>query len=1346
MTSASVWLVSLVLCWGLPSPHTTLSSAAVYYVTPHSPNPDCPSGELCLTINEYAQGNHFDRDDNITLLFLNGEHNLTAPEFTIANEINLEMAPNILSAEVMVHLSNMSSIVLQNIQEFKFWGLKITSQADHGYHNNTPNCVSISDVGILSVTSLSVEYCRLSLHRVNSANINKLYALKIQFSISVQVNHTTTITNSEFHSSCLYIIASAGTTGDTMYSNSHLEFNSMTNLSGTVNLQNSIIYGHNTSASQGSVKEDGIQITTFDSAKISTLMKNCSIVGNHQGLGITAFNTSHIQLIVDSCYIADNGDVHNLKGAGGIEVAYSDQSVVNVIVTSTILSNNVNSNLGFSVGSGISHVTVYNSTIRKISRRSSYEITGYACGMYFELYGCQNHECMFVNVTNTFFEDNKVGLWFALDSQAKVNISKSHFINNSIYAMYIVSIPIFQMTIKETVIAQNGGGIILDGFRLPANITIEDSVFDSNIGVSLGGDDLKFSDTKVVDLKIRNVTFFNNTNPLPNAGIIQVDGSIGLTIEDSCVFRNNHGTSVWAIATSVTLSGVVHFRDNIAYQGDAISLLDSKVIFQSVNHSDMYVFFENNTALTNGGAINIIPSFFMNVDYYTGSSCFFEIQGVSLDEIINLAVNLTLVFSNNRAIDGGLDVFGATPNSHCGALDSGGISASYIQDYIFKMSSDLSTISSNLRRVCLCDSFSQIMCAHYTFIFHNTTRYPGEVFSLPLVVVGFEFGTVTGPVYANLLPTANNSKSALGSSQHVQQATYNGCTPLEYTVNSHNPTEVIVLATNNTVFTQKVDNSSIFSDLQIYNGNPEHVVPFSLLTVPVYIEVTLLNCPPGFTLSDTGRCDCMSALKDIGINNCSIYDSIPYITRSGNEWIKPVYNPDGILSSKYCPFVYCKYEQINLDINDPDKQCALNHTGILCGACPSSLSLAIGSSKCLECPDNYHILLLIAFAVAGVLLVLFIKILDVTVTMGTTNGLILYANIIWANQSVLFPPQSQTSPLLQFLKTFIAWLNLDLGIETCFIQHLNGYWKTWLQFVFPAYIWLIASMIILVAHYSTRATGILGTNTVPVLATIFLLSYAKLLRTVLIILEFSVLHYPDGQKLVWSFDGSVPYFGLQHSILFVVAVLFLLLGLPYTFVLLLVQCLRKYSNLKPLQWINTLYPLFDSYMNPFKAKHHYWIGLGLLARLFLLLTSAITLTTLPYIVAVLISIIAFMFGVQVLSVYKQWQLSVLECCFLLNLVVFSSGALLIQLQGGNKDCLACTSLGIAFILFLFIIVYHVWRRVRLFKRQRMNGYVEIDGNVQTQPQVSESRVTYQEVSVPELREPLLESIKQESRV
>ena len=70
------------------------------------------------------------------------------------------------------------------------------------------------------------------------------------------------------------------------------------------------------------------------------------------------------------------------------------------------------------------------------------------------------------------------------------------------------------------------------------------------------------------------------------------------------------------------------------------------------------------------------------------------------------------------------------------------------------------------------------MCANLSTIFYNTTRYPGEVFQLNLTVVGFEFGTVTGSVYANLLPQVNNSRSSLGNGQHVRQVDYNGCTQL----------------------------------------------------------------------------------------------------------------------------------------------------------------------------------------------------------------------------------------------------------------------------------------------------------------------------------------------------------------------------------------------------------------------------------------------------------------------------------------------------------------------------------------------------------------------------------------
>ncbi len=100
------------------------------------------------------------------------------------------------------------------------------------------------------------------------------------------------------------------------------------------------------------------------------------------------------------------------------------------------------------------------------------------------------------------------------------------------------------------------------------------------------------------------------------------------------------------------------------------------------------------------------------------------------------------------------------------------------------------------------------------------------------------------------------------------------------------------------------------------------------------------------------------------------------------------------------------------------------------------------------------------FIVAGVALVLFIKLLDITVAHGTINGLILYANIIWNSQGIFFPVREQADQLYSnfyyFLRVFVAWLNLDFGIETCFIQGLDAYGKKWLQFIFPTYLWLIA--------------------------------------------------------------------------------------------------------------------------------------------------------------------------------------------------------------------------------------------------------------------------------------------------
>jgi len=105
----------------------------------------------------------------------------------------------------------------------------------------------------------------------------------------------------------------------------------------------------------------------------------------------------------------------------------------------------------------------------------------------------------------------------------------------------------------------------------------------------------------------------------------------------------------------------------------------------------------------------------------------------------------------------------------------------------------------------------------------------------------------------------------------------------------------------------------------------------------------------------------------------------------------------------HCPFDYCISAHINVTLSDTDKQCENNRSGLLCGGCKSGFSLALGSSKCLQC-SNIYILLFIPFALAGIALVLLLLIFKLTVAAGTINGLIFYANIVAVNRSIFFPP------------------------------------------------------------------------------------------------------------------------------------------------------------------------------------------------------------------------------------------------------------------------------------------------------------------------------------------------------
>ena len=276
------------------------------------------------------------------------------------------------------------------------------------------------------------------------------------------------------------------------------------------------------------------------------------------------------------------------------------------------------------------------------------------------------------------------------------------------------------------------------------------------------------------------------------------------------------------------------------------------------------------------------------------------------------------------------------------------------------------------------------------------------------------------------------------------------------------------------------------------------------------IRVTLKDCPIGFILK-TNRCLCTSLLefhKGIGCD----YDTFKII-RDRHTWVSVITKDNythpqkGIVIHDHCPYDYCRNDNNSLlfHLEFPDDQCAFNHSGILCGACKENFSLVLGTSNCKECSKSMHFLVIVpCIILAGIMLVGFLTFTNLTVSTGTINGLIFYANIIRATHTVYFPPEISAS----FLSTFIAWLNLDLGIETCFYDGLNAYSKTWLQYAFPFYIWLMVITIIVASHYSSIAAKFTPNNALQVLATLFLLSYAKIIRTVIIVFSSSEISPP----------------------------------------------------------------------------------------------------------------------------------------------------------------------------------------------------------------------------------------------
>ena len=246
----------------------------------------------------------------------------------------------------------------------------------------------------------------------------------------------------------------------------------------------------------------------------------------------------------------------------------------------------------------------------------------------------------------------------------------------------------------------------------------------------------------------------------------------------------------------------------------------------------------------------------------------------------------------------------------------------------------------------------------------------------------------------------------------------------------------------------------------------ELFVQIKLFTYRYHFEgyyINVLSCPAGFIhLSMNGICICDPILntKVLTITTCDI--NYQTILRPAGSWLSAVTinNSHQYHMSPHCPLHYCLPQSSQLNFSTPNSQCQFNRSGLLCGHCQQGLSTVFGYYHCQHC-SNVYLLLVIPIAVAGLVLVLLLFILNLTVTDGDINGFILYVNIISINNHVFFP---QCSNSINFWYVFISLANLDLGIPTCFYNGMDDYAKMWLQLAFPAYLILIATLLIIASR------------------------------------------------------------------------------------------------------------------------------------------------------------------------------------------------------------------------------------------------------------------------------------------
>lgn len=450
-----------------------------------------------------------------------------------------------------------------------------------------------------------------------------------------------------------------------------------------------------------------------------------------------------------------------------------------------------------------------------------------------------------------------------------------------------------------------------------------------------------------------NMTFeSHHSEQLLNGGIIFSD-TYCLSFSSSITITGNFGSGIHLSAGDLNVlpSTVVTISDNQAVKGAGIMLMGYASI---IAHKNTTIIFQSNSALDIGGAIYYFT--IDSLDFVNSRRCFLRYVDICPPDEWDAKFH----FYNNTATNYGDSIF-ATSLEPCARASATDGSMEFELKTVFHWKSFVFVPNLTKPHI-ISTSPAQISMSNKT-----VSVPPGKRYALPMNITD----DLQQSVDAVLLATSTDNSSGVDSA-------------FKY-------------VSNNTIIFKGNKSSSFSLLLQTINTRP----------IGIEINVTLLQCPPGF-IPKNDTCICSVLSQNIpGIPACDESHSRGMMIIG--YWAGCVNDVHNTLLTGQCPLGYCNYNGLNKTnglVTLPDSCFSLeeilcsskNRQGWLCGECKENFTVYYHSSRfiCGDCnyPELGFLFYFLSEVLPLTLLFIFVIVLDISLTSGAANSLILFAQVL----------------------------------------------------------------------------------------------------------------------------------------------------------------------------------------------------------------------------------------------------------------------------------------------------------------------------------------------------------------